>query len=68
MQKKEIDKNFLISGIVDNDYWNKYIAISGMFAIIDFWYSNNKKLDSLKLLYEKGPEYLWDFWEKDKKL
>ncbi|NUU95040.1 hypothetical protein XO10_01785 [Marinitoga sp. 1135] len=61
--KNKLDKNLLIKGITANNYWDKYIAISGMFAIIDFWHSNNKKLDSLKLLYKKGPEYLWNFWE-----
>ncbi|WGS65580.1 hypothetical protein [Marinitoga aeolica] len=58
------DKEFLIKGITASNYWDKYIAISGMFAISDFFYYNNNDINSLKDIFKKGPDFLYDFWKK----
>ncbi len=39
-------------------YWDKFGAISGLFAIIDYYNSHNKDLMRFKEIFEEGPDIL----------
>lgn len=52
-----ITENNFIEGNT-GEYWNKYIAISGFFNIIDY-ISNTGTLDEL---YNRGYENFWNYW------
>lgn len=42
-------------------YWDKFGAISGMFAISEYIGKNGNRQDKLVEIYEKGPNFLMDF-------
>ncbi|WP_160678236.1 hypothetical protein [Clostridium sp. C8-1-8] len=42
-------------------FWDKFGAISGLFAIIDYYNDTNKDITSFRSLFEKGPDFLFDF-------
>lgn len=44
-------------------YWEKFGAISGFFTIIDYYSRHNKDFRSISELYEKGYNFMWEFWE-----
>lgn len=55
------DKNKILEKSNTGPYWDKFAAISGLFAIIDYYNSNGKSLDIFKHIFEKGPDILIDF-------
>ncbi|MFC2079395.1 hypothetical protein ACFLSZ_05405 [Candidatus Bipolaricaulota bacterium] len=45
-------------------FWDKFAAVSGLFAVADYYVQHQKNLESLTQLYLQGPDLLWDFWEE----
>ncbi|WP_234122683.1 DUF5700 domain-containing putative Zn-dependent protease [Clostridium hydrogenum] len=42
-------------------YWDKFGAISGLFAIVDYYNANGKNSDIFKCIFQKGSDVLIDF-------
>lgn len=68
--KEVVEKNYIEEEEVlveanQGKYWDKYGAISGKFLILDYYIQNGKKIEEIKNLYEKGPEYLWNFFKEN---
>lgn len=56
--KDSSEYNEIIARSNSGDFWGKFGAISGLFAVADKLYWSNKDLNSLKKLYDKGPKSL----------
>lgn len=57
----KVDKNRILEESNSGLFWGKFGAISGLFAIIDFYNCNNKDIKVFKYIFEKGPDLLIDF-------
>jgi hypothetical protein len=56
-----IDKDQILEKSNSGLFWEKFGAISGLFAIIDYFNCNNKDIKVFKYIFEKGPDLLIDF-------
>ena len=56
--KDPLEFNEIITRSNSGDFWGKFAAISGFFAVADKLYWGNKDLNSLKKFYDKGPKAL----------
>jgi hypothetical protein len=62
-----VDKKQILQRSNSGLYWEKFGAISGVFAIIDYYNSNGKDIKVFKYIFEKGPDLLIDFIFNNKK-
>jgi hypothetical protein len=56
-----VDKDQILEKSNSGLFWEKFGAISGLFAIIDYYNCNNKDIKVFKYIFEKGPDLLIDF-------
>jgi hypothetical protein len=63
-----VDKNQILESSNSGLFWEKFAAISGLFAIIDYYYFNDKDIKVFKYIFEKGPDLLIDFILNSKSL
>ncbi len=55
----KISEEILEEGI-SGPFWDKYIAISGFFTVIEYM----KEYGNISELYNKGYEYFWTYWNE----
>lgn len=55
------DKEQILEKANSGLFWEKFGAISGLFAIVDYYNSNTKDIKELNTIFEKGPDLLIDF-------
>ena len=65
--KDQITKEILMKSNLGS-YWDKFAAIAGMFAIIDYYNFNHKQISCFKDLFTNGPDLLIDMIYKDKEV
>lgn len=59
MRKNSSDnKEELLIRATSGRYWDKFGAIAGLFAIVDYYNNHDKDLICFKEIFEKGPDIL----------
>lgn len=57
-ENNENKKLEILNKANSGQYWNKFGAISGLFAIIDYYNNNNRNMCSFKDIFDNGPDML----------